>query len=247
MKWIAAPLLLFVPFSTVVAGGCPAPGSVVELFGTMGKGLRISMSLNFQKDRLSGSYAYVKYEKNIPLSGSCTGASLTLQESDASGKPMAFFRGSFAKPQAVKGTWSTADGKKSLPFQLQALVPADHMSGRYKMGYFLDKKSRTGAELDILLLADGQVRVQGEALWIGNVKTGSVHNGEVDGTAKLEGDKAYYIASRDDPDSCHFTISFTNRTITVTDDNRKCGGMNVTFEGTYQRVGPPTFFEEPLR
>jgi hypothetical protein len=247
MKWIAVPFLLFAAFSTAAAGECPAPGSAVELFGTIGKDLRISMNLTFQNERLSGSYAYVKYEKNIPLSGICTGGSLTLQESDASGRPTAFFRGSFAKPQTVEGTWSTVDGKKSLPFHLQAILPTDRVSGKYKMGGYLDKKTGTGAELDILLLGDGRVRIQGDALWVNPANPSSVHTGDVDGTAKLEGDKAYYRESPDDPDSCRFRIWFSNRTITVTDDNRKCGGMNVTFEGTYQRVGPPTFFEEPLR
>jgi hypothetical protein len=243
MKWIAVPLLLYVLGSTAAAAECPAPGSVVELFGTIGKDLGISMNLTFQKDRLSGSYAYDKYGKKIPLTGTCTGASLTLQESDTSGKPTGSFRGTFTKPQIVEGTWSTLDGKKSLPFHLQALLPTDHVSGEYRTGNYLDNKTSTGAELNILLLGDGQLRIQGDALWVNPAKNGSVHTGDVSSTAKLQGDKAYYIESSDDPDSCRFTIRFTNRTITVTDDNMKCGGMNVTFDGTYERVGPPTFQE----
>jgi len=39
------------------------------------------------------------------------------------------------------------------------------------------------------------------------------------------------------------SLRITNRDITVTDDNMNCGGMNVTFNGTYQRVGPPAFSE----
>lgn len=245
MRWIVLPLLLFVPCSIVAAAECPAPGSIVELFGTIGKDLGISMNLTFQKDGVSGSYAYVKYEKNIPLRGTCTGGSLTLQESDASGKPAGSFRGSFTSPQIVEGTWSTPDGKKSLPFRVQAILPTDRVSGKYQMGYYLGKKSRSGAELNILLRDDGRLRIQGEALRVMNPETGSVHTGDVDGTAKLEGDMAHYLESLDDPDSCHFTIRFTNRSITVTDDNMKCGGMGVTFDGTYERVGLPTF-EEPL-
>jgi hypothetical protein len=123
MKWIIIPSLLFVLSWPAAAGECPAPGSVVELSGTIGKDLRISMNLTFQKDRLSGSYAYVKYGKEIPLSGTCVGGSLTLQESDASGKPTGSFRGNFTNPQIVEGTWSTPDGKKSLPFHLVAAPP----------------------------------------------------------------------------------------------------------------------------
>jgi hypothetical protein len=245
MKWIAVALLLFVLCCNVAAGECPAPGSVVELFGTIGKSLGISMNLTFEKDRVSGSYAYVKYEKKISLRGTCESGSLALEESDAAGKPAGSFRGNFTKPQIVEGTWSTPDGKKTLPFQLQALLPTDHVTGHYEMGNYLDKKTSTGAELDILLLDNGRLRIQGDALWLNPAKNGSVHTGDVNGTAKLEGDKAYYIESSDDPDSCRFTIWFSNRTITVTDDNMKCGGMNVTFEGTYVRVGPPSFHEPP--
>jgi hypothetical protein len=120
MRRIALSVFFLVFWPTVTPAQCPASGSVVELFGTIGKDLSISMNLTFQKDRLSGSYAYVKYEKKIPLTGTCTGGSLTLQESDASGKPTGTFRGSFTTPQAVEGTWSTPDGKKSLPFNLVA-------------------------------------------------------------------------------------------------------------------------------
>ena len=243
MRWIPLTLLLFVRGSLVAAGECPAPGSVVELFGTIGKSLGISMNLTFEKDRVSGSYAYVKYEKKISLSGTCAGGSLALEESDASGRPTGSFRGTWTGPQIMEGTWSTADGKKILPFHLQGLLPEDRVSGRYERGNYLDQKTSTGAELDVLLREDGQLRIQGDAIWVSPAKTDSVHTGDVDGTAKLEGDKAIYVESPDNPDSCRFTLRFTNRTLTVTEENMNCGGMNVTFEGTYVRVGPPSFHE----
>jgi hypothetical protein len=118
------------------------------------------------------------------------------------------------------------------------------VSGRYETGNYLGKKSSFGAEVNILLLDDGGVRVQGNAVWVNPANPDSVHTGEVNGTAKLEGDKAYYRESSDDSDSCRF-IRFSNPTIIVTDDNLKCGGMNVTFEGAYERVGPPAF-DDPL-
>ena len=246
MKWIALPLLLFLLCSTVAAGECPAPGSVVEFFGTISKDLSISMNLTFQNDRLSGSYAYVKYKKKIPLSGACTGGSLTLRESDASGKPTGTFRGSYKKPQIVEGTWSTPDGKKSLPFRLQALLPTDRVSGKYRTRAWMGKEvASTGAELNVLLLDDGQLRIQGDAIFVANVETGAANTGEVNGTAKLEGNKAYFA---DVDNDCRLTILFTNRTLTVTDDSKVgCWGAGVTFGGAYQRVAPPTFFEETIR
>jgi len=254
MRRIAISLCLFVfcsPFlflvrSAAAAAECPAPGSVVELFGSMGKDLGISIKLTFDKDRLSGTYIYVKNEKltivkyesgvysmelehakNLSLSGSCTGGSLTLQESDASGKPTGFFRGSFTKPNIVEGTWSTPDGKKSLPFHLQAILPTDHVSGKYRTSDCLQ-------EIDIWL-DGGEVTVDGAAYWV-NEMTGSVHTGDANGTAKLEGDKVDFV----DPGlDCRFTIRFTGRALDVSGSTPNCGGANVTFNGTYDRVGPP--------
>jgi hypothetical protein len=196
------------------------------------------MKLSFHDHRVDGSYAYVRYNKPIPLSGSCAGGRLALQESDSSGRPTGSFRGSFSKPEIVDGTWSTADGKKSMPFELQALSPTDHVSGRYIMGDYLARKPEYGAELNIALLDDGRLRVQGNAL-IHFGAPGNFNVGDVDGTAKLEGNEVDFIDDAGEADSCRFTIHFTRGAINVSDDNMACGGVNVTFEGGYKRVGPP--------
>jgi hypothetical protein len=173
MRQITPSLLLFILCPAVAVTECPAPGSVVELFGTVGKDIGVSMELTFQKGRLSGSYAYARYEKKIPLSGMCSGGSLMLQESDASGKLTGSFRGRFTKPQIVEGTWSTPDGKRTLPFHLQALLPTEHVSGKYRTRSWMGKEvASTGAELNILLLDDGQLRIQGDAIFVANVETG---------------------------------------------------------------------------
>jgi hypothetical protein len=249
MKWIAVALLLFVLCSNVAAGECPAPGSVVELFGTIGKDLRVSMNLTFQKDGVTGTYAYVKYEKKISLRGTCESGSLALEESDASGKPTGSLRGNFTKPQIVEGTWSTPDGKKALPFHLQALLPTDRVSGRYTQpNPACDTKDgktvyEPDDELNILLLDDRQLHINGIAFYV--TVSCDVNSGSVDGTAKLEGHSADYVVDPDDPHSCRVTIKFTNGTLEVADDcvNRGPFGHNVEFAGTYKRVGPPTFQE----
>jgi len=248
MKRLALSLLLLLYGSTLKAAECPAPGSSVELFGTVGKDLGISMQLTFEKDRLNGTYFYVKHErlnvvkesdsgvytieleqaKKIPLNGSCAGGSLTLRESAPSGKPTGSFQGSFTTPQIVEGTWSTPDGKKTLPFHLQALLPADHVSGKYRTSDSLQ-------EIDIRL-HEGQVEVDGTAFWL-NSNTGNVHTGDVEGTAKLEGNTAHYS---DADTECSFTMKFSDRALAVSDTTSGCGGMNVTFNGNYERVGPPT-------
>ena len=249
MRRLAVWLLFPVLCPAIAPGQCPAPGSIVELFGTIGKNLGVSMNLTFEKDHLTGSYAYVKYEKKIPLTGTCTGGSLTLQESDASGKPTGSLRGNFTKPQIVEGTWSTPDGKKALPFHLQALLPTDRVSGRYTQpNPTCDTKDgktvyEPDDELNILLLDDGQLHINGIAFYV--TLSCDVNSGSVDGTAKLEGHSADYVVDRDDPHSCRVTIKFTNGTLEVADDcvNRGPFGHNVEFAGTYKRVGPPTFQE----
>jgi hypothetical protein len=249
MRWIALTLLWFARCSIVAAAECPASGSTIELFGIVGKGLGISMNLTVQKDRLSGSYLYVKYEKKIPLSGTCTNGSLALQESDASGKQTGSFRGNFTKPQIIEGTWSTPDGKKTLPFHLQALLPTDRVSGRYTQpNPTCDTEGgktviEPDDELNILLQDDGRLRIAGISYYVTN--TCYVNLGTVDGTAKLEGRTADYVVDPDDPHSCRVTIQFTNGTLDVSDDclNRGPFGHNVEFAGTYKRVGPPTFQE----
>jgi len=246
MKCIVLTLMLIVTGS-IAAAECPAPGSVVELFGTIGKGLGISMVLTGQSDRVTGSYEYVKYEKKIPLTGTCNSGSLRLQELNASGKPTASFRGSFTKPQIVEGSWSTLDGKKTLPFHLQALLPSDHVSGRYETPGIVcttdDDKSvdEPPDSLNILLMEDGNLRIQGNAFYV-NVLC-NLHTGDADGTAKLEGDKAHYVFDANDPTSCRFTIHLAKGSIEVTDESGTCGGANVEFSGTYTRVGPPVFDE----
>jgi len=241
MKHLGISLLLCMFSSSALAAECPAPGSTVELFGTIGKNLFISMNLTSQRDHLSGSYFYVKFEKKIALAGTCDAGSVSLQESDPSGKPSGTFRGTFRKPQIVDGTWSTADGKKALPFQLQALLPSDHVSGKYRSAGYDLKKRGAGEELNILLLENGELRIQGTALYV--TVTQYANTGEADGITKLEGDTAHFVEDPDNKDSCRFTIHFSNRSITVSDDNNACGGMNVSFNDTYGRVGPPTIDE----
>jgi len=246
MKWIVLTLTL-IAHGSIAVGECPAPGSTVELFGTIGKNLGISMKLTGRSDRVTGSYEYVKYQKEIKLTGTCTSGSVALQELNASGKPTATFQGSFTKPQIVEGSWSTADGKKSLPFHLQALSPSDHLSGRYETSTIActtnDDKSvdEPPDDLNILLMEDGNLRIQGNAFYVNALC--NLHFGFADGEAKLEGDKARYIFDAADPTSCRFTINFAKGGLEVTDESGACGGANVEFIGTYTRVGPPVFDE----
>lgn len=168
-----------------------------------------------------------------------------LEEFDEAGKSTRKFAGRFVTPDWIEGTWSSAGGRKEMPFsawsvsgeQIPASGPADTMSGRYQR-MIRGRVDKNSATLNIWLLKDGRVRVQGDALWIGNPKTGSVHDGEVDGVFPVKTGKVFYRDS-EQSDSCSFTMAFANGSLTVSDDTMNCGGLNVTFEGTYRKVGPP--------
>ena len=89
------------------------------------------------------------------------------------------------------------------------------------------------ATLTIAAGSGDRIRITGEATWVGNAETDNVHVGEVDGSAPLEGNHARY-----DVDGCSFAIEFVPDALIVSDDNGACGGMNVTFEGDYERKRP---------
>lgn len=83
-------------------------------------------------DKVTGSYFYKKYLKDIPLSGEFTGErDLVLRESDADGKPAGTFTLRFAESDprhkrtgdtltvdVLTGKWTSADGSKTYPVYL---------------------------------------------------------------------------------------------------------------------------------
>lgn len=90
------------------------------------------------------------------------------------------------------------------------------------------------SNITVRALTEGRVQVQGEALWVGNAETGNVNTGDMQGTFVLDGNKINYTDGEDE--GCRLTITFTKNDLTVTDDNMRCGGLNVTFNGRYRKV-----------
>lgn len=107
-----------------------------------------------------------------------------------------------------------------------AMVQVHDVAGTYERNGEGD-----AAELTIAPTADGRLHVSGNAEWVGNVETGNVHTGDVDGTFALEGNRMQY-----DADGCRFVLTFTRDGLSVSDDNAACGGMNVTFDGDYAKT-----------
>ncbi len=90
------------------------------------------------------------------------------------------------------------------------------------------------ASISVQDLKNGQLHITGNAVWIGNVETGNVNTGELDGTFPIESNTLHYTSGEDDY-ACKLTLIFVKNQLTVRDDNGNCGGHNVTFNGQYRK------------
>lgn len=108
------------------------------------------------------------------------------------------------------------------------------IDGRYTTQGFDDRRS--GAEINLVELEGGDIEVQGFSLWINPIhppEEQAPHTGMVYGVARLEGNK---FTVREE--ECELVITRSGEKLVVK-DNSQCGGMNVSFTGEYERVGPP--------
>ncbi|MET0649900.1 MAG: hypothetical protein ABW208_25100 [Pyrinomonadaceae bacterium] len=76
----------------------------------------------------------------------------------------------------------------------------------------------------------GVLRVAGDATWQG-VNPGNVHVGELSGEAAPAGN---VLKLGEDPEDCQATLRLVGPYLVVA-DNKRCGGLNVTFDGVYRR------------
>lgn len=108
------------------------------------------------------------------------------------------------------------------------------ISGEYKR-YYQGKPDKNESSITIKALADGRLHVEGNAVWVGNVETGNVNLGELAGSFPLDGNQIHYTDGEND--GCKLTITFSQNALTVSgDDNMRCGGLNVTFDGQYRKA-----------
>lgn len=229
-----------------------------EYVGAMGSSLRIRMKLNIQGKTVSGSYIYEAVGRPLQLDGTLSGRQITLKETDDKGKHTGTFKGQFVTATLIEGTWTNPAGSKSLPFSVKAIADSstaaspssssssssggessDGVSGQYRR---VDANGRfekeSGATLNIRLRG-AMAEIQGDASLVVNAKTGNVRTGNVEGSYKLTGN--IIKVKGEDEYSCSLTITFGKGTLEVTGDNGQCGGLAVSFDGSYRRVGPPKF------
>lgn len=214
-----------------------------EFVGTINRTLKIRMKLSKSGKAMGGSYVYESVGQKLRLNGTVDEDEFELNESDERGTQTGKFAGKFVTDDWLEGTWTS--GKKELPFtafatggkRVPASDPNDKISGEYQR-YYQGRPDKDTSVLDIWQLKNGGVRVLGNSTWVGNAKTGNVNVGAIDGVYDLKGSKVL-VSDGDDPDDCHFTITFAANALTVTKDNLKCGGLNVSFDGQYRKTGPP--------
>ncbi len=113
-------------------------------------------------------------------------------------------------------------------------LSAEHIVGTYKRRDPDFSEEIAPAEITIRSLPDGRVAVAGEALWIGNVDTGNVNMGTMEGEYVLRSGTVEY-RDGDDEWSCILTLRFTGDALDVREPRMTCGGNHVSFGGHYAR------------
>lgn len=93
-----------------------------------------------------------------------------------------------------------------------------------------------GGSADLTIRAkDGSPYIVGEAFWPARPEENdwpTIHIGEVDGRLSITGNRASYS----DDNLCELELTLLRDFLLVA-DNRRCGGVNVTFSGVYTRGG----------
>lgn len=111
--------------------------------------------------------------------------------------------------------------------QLAAIKPLSGIAGDYE-------RHDKNASISVQAVEYEQFHITGNAVWIGNAKTGNVNIGELDGLFELEGNTLHYHSGQDEW-ACKLTLTFSKNRLTVSDDNGYCGGNNVRFDGEYDK------------
>ncbi len=219
-----------------------------EYVGAMNNSIRIRMKLAQNGKQISGSYIYEKIGKPLQLRGTVSGQQITLTETDASGNHTGTFKARFVTADLIEGSWTNPEGTKTMPFNVKAIAggstrpssSSDTIGGEYAR---VDATGRiekvSGASINVKLLTNGSAEIQGEAVLVVDAKRGNVRTGNVEGKYNLRGNKI--LVKGEGAYDCSLIITFGKGTLEVTDDNGNCGGMAVSFNGDYKRIGPPKF------
>ncbi|WP_374087573.1 lysozyme inhibitor LprI family protein [Methylomicrobium lacus] len=114
-----------------------------------------------------------------------------------------------------------------------AAPKANGIFGEYER-YDNGKPAKDSATILVKEEKDGRIHVRGDAAWVGNAERGNVNTGELEGSFPLDNGKIHYADG--EAEGCRLTIAFAPNGLTVSDDNMRCGGLNVSFNGQYRKV-----------
>jgi len=109
--------------------------------------------------------------------------------------------------------------------------PASQWTGTY-LRYWRGKVDKNTATISILGLRTGRLYVSGSALWYGpQANIGQVNDGQMDGYTNPV--SAANTANYRD-EACSARLALHGNLLEIKDETG-CGGLNVTFDGTYRR------------
>ena len=108
--------------------------------------------------------------------------------------------------------------------------PAARWTGHF-VRYENAKVDPDKSTISILGMISGRLNIKGDAIWIGQ-NQGQVNTGEMRGVASVSpvGNEAQF-----DMDGCEAKLILRGDALTVANESG-CGGMNVSFNGSYRRI-----------
>lgn len=117
-----------------------------------------------------------------------------------------------------------------------AAVAAQPGAGSLTAVLQLPGRGGSGARLTLVQLGPARLRVFGQATWAGDAAAGQVNTGEVAGYAEPTGVAHTWRVVDAANDACRFDLVLgPGEAVTVRGDSGACGGLNVSFNGTYRR------------
>jgi hypothetical protein len=105
-----------------------------------------------------------------------------------------------------------------------------NITGHYER-YIDNNIDSNAAYIDVANHEHDKFQISGSALWVGNAENGNVNMGNIEGVFPLESNKIRYSG-----DECKLIVTFSEVSLIVSQDNLKCGGLNVSFNGIYKKV-----------
>ncbi len=101
----------------------PGSSGLVMFRGEIARGLKIKMKLLGEGPKVSGSYSYERFGKDIPVAGTIEETGSLILEEFVNGQKTGIFTGKVVSDERIEGTWSKPDGTGSRGFFLASDSP----------------------------------------------------------------------------------------------------------------------------